>query len=115
MRSSCLAILSGMMKKTLITAILGLLVWSAIPAGPARATSTIFIDDSRDGVQCPGARDLVDLSTLNPFPIANGQTLTLCSGEYTGTLFIEGGAQRHDHRQGRPGAGSAAHHPDQVA
>lgn len=78
------------MKKTLITAILGLLVWSAIPAGPARATSTIFIDDSRDGVQCPGARDLVDLSTLNPFPIENGQTLTFCSGEYTGTLFIEG-------------------------
>jgi hypothetical protein len=44
-----------MMKKMLITPILGLLVWSAIPAGPARATSTIFIDDSRDGVQCPGA------------------------------------------------------------
>jgi hypothetical protein len=69
--------------------VLGLLAWEGTPV-LARPASTIFIDDSRDGVQCPGAQDVVDLFTLSPFPIADGQTLVFCSGEYNGTLFIAG-------------------------
>lgn len=58
----------------------------AAPGPAAAAGPAITLDDSRDGTQCPGALDVTDLSTLAP--LASGQTLTLCSGEYTGQLTI---------------------------
>lgn len=64
--------------------------------GPAQAAtagaaaSTIFVDDPRDGIQCPGALSLLDLTTQRPFPIVSGQTLTFCSGTYSGPLLIQG-------------------------
>lgn len=55
-------------------------------AGPAQAAG-FTIDDPSDGVQCPGATALTDLSTLS---ILNGESITLCSGDYTGPLSIIG-------------------------
>ena len=82
--------------RRLDTSILGplgvaaLLVLQSGMAALASTPPTIFIDDSRDGVQCPGALDVVDLFTMNPFPVQDGQTITFCSGEYNGTLGIDG-------------------------
>jgi len=92
-----------------------LLVLQSGRAGLASAPPPIFIDDSRDGVQCPGARDIVDLFTMNPFPVKDGQTITFCSGEYNGTLGIDGAHNVTITGVVDPTLGPGAHHPGAVA
>lgn len=65
-------------------------VWAlSLGGGTAAAMPSpaagIMIDDPSDGIQCPGASTITDLSTLG---VLSGQTITLCSGEYTGPLSI---------------------------
>lgn len=78
------------MRALLASIWIAMLQGSASAAAPAKAAKTIFIDDSRDGVQCPGALDEANLYLESPFPVQSGQTITFCSGEYYGTLFIDG-------------------------